>query len=275
MPAFDPRVIDGDVHVSPRYLAGTTGIAEPALSPLRDLGWDVRDDNLGNLYVSSPHRSIRLGYLPEGPNDGLWRISAYTDPYGPPTWGMILSGGTPTEFARAVTTALAAACAQDPEALAAPAAPGPDPFQAAAPMLDRGWTLHRAGKTVAVRSPDGLARLDFTLGRLDPDADLTIREARWDLWAGTSAYRPYWYATASTHTPVALLWALTDCVSDPGPLLRWRKCVPSYITGARVTPVVPIPTPLDVRRATARRPAATSASSIPRWTTTSRPAVHR
>ncbi|MBB6421837.1 hypothetical protein HDC93_007470 [Streptomyces sp. AK010] len=76
----DPRCdIDGDVYVSPRHLASTTGTGDPALAPLLDLGWDLRYDEDSNVYVSAPDRRVRLGYLPEGEDDGLWRINAYKD----------------------------------------------------------------------------------------------------------------------------------------------------------------------------------------------------
>ncbi|OWA21194.1 hypothetical protein B9W64_05830, partial [Streptomyces sp. CS159] len=105
------------------------------------------------------------------------------------------------------------------------------------------------------------------------------RDARWHLWAGTSSARPFWYATASTDTPAALLRAVTEAVADPAPLPRWRDNTDSYVKGhARLSPILspspPSPTPLDVRRAAAsRRPAALPAASVPRWSTTSRPAL--
>ncbi|MFJ8676298.1 hypothetical protein [Streptomyces sp. NPDC093589] len=41
----DPRRdIEGDVYVSPRHLASTTGTGDPALAPLLDLGWDLQYD---------------------------------------------------------------------------------------------------------------------------------------------------------------------------------------------------------------------------------------
>lgn len=46
MPPNELRDIDGDVYVSPRYLAGSTGIGDPALGPLLDLGWDLEHDDL-------------------------------------------------------------------------------------------------------------------------------------------------------------------------------------------------------------------------------------
>ncbi|CAM5463875.1 hypothetical protein SMICM304S_00342 [Streptomyces microflavus] len=141
----------------------------------------------------------------------------------------------------------------------------------------QGWEIDRPRWGVfAIQAPDGLAGMEFATGDLDPEAELSTRDARWQLWAGKSIDRPVWYATASTDTPVALLTAVTECVADPAPLLRWRQDTYSYIKGmAQLTPILPPPpTPRDVRRAlAARRPAALPATSVPRWSTTSRPAL--
>ncbi|MFE0703480.1 DUF317 domain-containing protein [Streptomyces sp. NPDC058872] len=284
-PAPDPHSgIDGDVYVSPRHLAGSLGIGDPALAPLRALGWDLEHDDLGNLYVNSPDHKVRLGFLPEGEDDGLWRINAYKDPFGPPAWGVCFNDSTPTEFVTAFTTALAQAYEQGPDAyLTRPVADSAEhnPFLAVAVLVNRGWQLDRPEPdTFAVKAPDGLAALHFTVGHLASEDELTTRSARWEIWAGTSLDRPFWYATASTDTPVALLKAVTDCVCDPAPLPRWRKDTHSYVAGmAQLTPILPpsppAPTPLDVKRAVAsRRPAALPATSVPRWsTTTGRPAL--
>lgn len=226
---------------------------------------------------------MSLGYLPEGEDDDLWRITAYNDLFAPPVWGVCFNDSCPTEFVAAFTTALARAYEQGPDAYLAPPDPDTvdgDPFLAVVPLIDRGWQFERPYQNVfAIRSPDKLACLEFTTGHLDSEAELTNRDARWQLWTGTSAARPAWYATASTDTPVPLLTAVTECVSDPAPLPRWRQETFSYVKGmARLTPMVPprppTPTPLDVRRASHRRPAALPAASVPRWTTsTSRPAL--
>ncbi|MER5215408.1 DUF317 domain-containing protein [Streptomyces sp. NPDC002838] len=280
-PHDDLRTIDGDVYVSPRYLAAATAIGDPGLAPLLDLGWELEHDDLGNVYIQAPDRKVRLGYLPEGEDDGLWRINAYKDPFGPPTWGACFNDRCPTEFVAAFTTALAEAYEQGPNAYLAVPDPGSadrDPFLAVVPLITRGWQIeHPRWGVFAIQSADGLAGLEFTTGRLDPEAELTTRDARWQLWAGTSIDRPAWYATASTDTPVALIKAVTECVSDPAPLPRWREETYSYVQGmAQLTPVIPprppAPTPLDVQRAT-RRPAALPASSVPRWSTSSRPAL--
>ncbi|MEU9246614.1 DUF317 domain-containing protein [Streptomyces sp. NPDC048385] len=281
-PHDDLRTIDGDVYVSPRYLAATTAVGDPALAPLLDLGWELEHDDLGNAYVQAPDRKVRLGYLPEGEDDGLWRINAYKDPFGPPTWGVCFNDSCPTEFVTAFTTALAEAYEQGPDAYLAapdPGSAGRDPFLAVVPLINRGWQIeHPRWGVFAIQSADGLAGLELTTGRLDPEAELTTRDARWQLWAGTSIDRPAWYATASTDTPVALIKAVTECVSDPAPLPRWREETYSYVQGmAQLTPILPprppAPTPLDVQRTAARRPAALPASSVPRWSTTSPPAL--
>lgn len=277
-----PEPLDGDVFVSPRHLAGTTAVGDAGLEPLLALGWELRHDELSNVFVTAPDRKVRLGYLPEGEDDGLWRINAYNDLFAPPVWGVCFNGDCPTEFVTAFTTALARAYEQGPDAYLAPPDPGTadrDPFLAVVPLIDRGWQFDRPHRNVfAIRSPDKLACLEFTTGHLDPEAELTTRDARWHLWAGESAARPAWYATASTDTPVPLLTAVTECVSDPAPLPRWREETHSYVRGlARLTPIVPprppAPTPLDVRRAASRRPAALPVSSVPRRSTTSRPAL--
>ncbi|MEV5331275.1 DUF317 domain-containing protein [Streptomyces werraensis] len=274
--------IDGDVYVSPRYLARATAIGDPGLDPLRNLGWELRHDDLGNAYLTAPDSTVRLGYLPEGEDDGLWRINAYKDPFGPPVWGVCFNDSCPTEFVTAFTTTLAEAYQQGPDSYLARPLSGDkdhDPFLAVAPLINRGWLIDRPRWGVfAVQSPDKLAGLEYTTGDLDPETELTTRVARWQLWAGTSIDRPYWYATASTDTPVALLKAVTECVSDPAPLPRWREDTYSYVKSkAQVTSIVPpsppAPTPLDVQRVVTRRPTARPAASVPRWSTTSRPAL--
>ncbi|MEU9396578.1 hypothetical protein AB0D86_42085 [Streptomyces sp. NPDC048324] len=42
----DTEEIDGDVFVSPRYLAGSTAIGDPTLEPLLALGFDLHNDDL-------------------------------------------------------------------------------------------------------------------------------------------------------------------------------------------------------------------------------------
>ncbi|MGQ4482644.1 DUF317 domain-containing protein [Streptomyces sp. SAS_276] len=281
MPPHDDT-LDGDAYVLPRHLALATLSGDPALDPLLRLGWPPTYDDRGNLYLSAPDGSIRLGYLSEGPDDGLWRINAYEDVFAAPTWGVCFNDRCTTEFVTAFTTALAAAYEQGPDAyLAKPVYDSveSDFFRAFVPLLQRGWQIdHPRWGVFAVESPDGLATMEYTTGALDPEAELTTREARWHLWAGPSPEHPMWYATASTDTPTALVRAVTESLSDRAPLPRWRQETHTYAEGlAQLTPILPpgpsIPTPLDVRRIASRRPAALPAAGVPRWSSTSRPVL--
>jgi hypothetical protein len=277
VPTFEE--IDGDVYVSPRYLAGTTGIGDPALAPLLALDWDLQHDERGNVYVTAPDRRVRLGYLPEGADDGLWRISAYDDPFAQPKWGVSYNDNCPTEFVVAFTAVLATAYANGPAAYLPEPADDPElgAFRAIAPLIHRGWTIQRPRWGVLeLFTPDGMAGLEYTTGRLDPGKELTTLEARWYMWGGPAGAR--WYATASTHTPVDLVTAVTTCVSDPAPLPRWQDTLFADLRKhAQLTPVTPpapsAPTPLDVQRTAARRQPALTAHSVPRWSTTTLPSA--
>jgi hypothetical protein len=136
---------------------------------------------------------VRLGYLPEGEDDGLWRINAYKDPLGPPAWGVCFNDRVPTEFVQAFTTVLATAYEQGPDAYLARPVSGideHDPFLAVVQLLKQSWEIDRPRWGVfAVQAPDGLAGMEFTTGDLDPEAELTTRDARWQLWAGNSIDR--------------------------------------------------------------------------------------
>jgi len=277
----NPEEIDGDVYVFPRYLAGSTAIGDPALEPLLALGFDLHNDDLGNAYVTAPNNRVRLGFLPEGDDDGLWRINAYRDRFGPPAWGVSFNDAAPTEFVTAFTTTLAQAYTAGPDTyLADPNLKDPEhgAFDAVVPLIKNGWQFqHPRWGVMELQSPDGMATCEYTTGRLDPERELTTLEARWHLWGGPKNGYTRWYATATTNTPTALVKAITQSVSDPAPLPRWRESMlPGLREAAQLTPVTPpappVPTPLDVRRAPRRAPALTT-RSIPRWSTTTTPSA--
>lgn len=104
-----------EYHVTPRYLAGPTFTGEPALRPLLDAGWNLNHDELGNVYVNSPDQKLRLGYLPEGEDDALWQITAYSHAFAAPRWLVTYQDSAPTEIVAGFTTALAAAYAEGPD----------------------------------------------------------------------------------------------------------------------------------------------------------------
>ncbi|MFF3088659.1 DUF317 domain-containing protein [Streptomyces nojiriensis] len=274
-----PEPIDGDVYVTPRYLAGSAWIGDPALQPLFELGWDRHHDEFGNLYVASPDRKVRLGFLPEGDDDGLWRITAYRDPFAAPAWGVCFNDMTPTELVTAFTTTLVASYTQGPDAYLHTDV-HENGFEAVAPLLNGGWKVQHSGwDVVELQTADGLAGLEFFTGRLDEGKELTTLQARWYLWGGPKG--PRWYATASTGTPVHLVTAITTALADPAPVPRWQSGILSSLRPhIQLTPIVPppppAPTPLDVhRRAGARPRPALTTTSVPRWSTSSRPATAR
>ncbi|MFD4123887.1 DUF317 domain-containing protein [Streptomyces globisporus] len=278
-----PRIItgpdiDGDVLVSPRYLAGTH-TPDEGFQPLLDLGWTLQGDELGNAFVAAPDNKVRLGFLPEGPDDGLWRVNAYDHPFGPPHWGVSFNDSCPVEFVSSFTTALARAYREGPDAYLAG---GTDhdkelsDFRAVVPLLQANWKLqHPRWGMLELQAPDGLAGLEYKTGRLDPAREVTTMEARWYIWGGPVG--PRWYATASSNTPAHLVAAITASICDPTPVPRWENGVSRYLRDlVQMTPIeqpAPLkPTPLDVRRAAARRAPALSTRSVPRWSTASPPA---
>ena len=274
--------VDGDVYVYPRYLAGSTYTGDPALEPLLALGWELTYDDLANVYVTAPDRKIRLGYLPEGDDDGLWRINAYEDRFGPPTWGVSFNDQCPTEFVTAFTTALAAAYQAGPERYLArpdPSDPELDTFHAVVPLIQRGWKIqHPRWGVLELQTPDGMAGIEYARGRLDAEKELTTLQARWYLRGGSKSGYARWYATASTNTPIPLVTAITERVSDPAPLPRWKdQMLRGLRENAQLLPVTPppppVPTPLDVRRTAPRRAPALTTRSVPRWSTTTTPSA--
>lgn len=127
-----------------------------------------------------------------------------------------------------------------------------------------------------LQTPDGMAALEFATGRLNPERELTTLEARWYIRGGPKSSG--WYATASTNTPIVLLTAITESVSDPAPLPRWKdQMLRGLREKAQLIPVTPppppVPTPLDVRRTAPRRAPALTTRSIPRWSTTTTPSA--
>ncbi|MFF4735823.1 DUF317 domain-containing protein [Streptomyces sp. NPDC001262] len=257
--------------VSPRHLAGSTAIGDPGLQPLRDLGWALHHDDLGNTYLSAPDHRIRLGYLPEGDDDGLWRISAYHDAFGSVRWAATFNDRTPTEFVTAFTTALAQAYTQGPDAYLHGATNEPD--RAFTPMTAAGWQHHRRAWTDELTAPDSLARLTYEHLAPDHQSEIAGHQSRWWLRGGTGRRFPDWYATFTTHTPTQLITATTTAIVDPTPVTRYTRELSRLTRNhAQLTPIPPpVPTPLDVRRAQAAR--ARTATTQRRRTAAPRPAT--
>jgi hypothetical protein len=246
-------------HVTPRYLAGPTDTGEPAIQPLLDLSWHMTYDELANVYVQAPDQRVRLGYLPEGDDDALWRITAYADPFAVPRWRVTFQDAAPTEIVAGFTIALAAAYADGPGSYLHCGNDYQAVQDAVTPLAAAGWSQRFGIDDVfSVHSADGLAEVHLRRVRLDHSAEMTGHQERWLTLTGPPGNQ--WYATASSFTPEGLVAAMNTALTDPAPVIRYGRGLqhlPPQATATAVKPIVP--TPLDVRRAQAARARSTLA----------------
>ncbi|WP_329025817.1 DUF317 domain-containing protein [Streptomyces sp. NBC_00690] len=266
--------LDGDVYVAPRYLAGSIPTGDVGLQPPLDAGWQLTDDELGNVYLQAPDQRVRIGYLPEDDDDALWKIAAYQHQFARPQWAAAFSSDAPTELVAAFTTALVHSYQQNDDSfLRGGIGQYSDPQPVLAPLADADWAVTNERWPQEMTAPDGLAGAWHQRGSLDPDAELTSNATRWGLWGGPP--RVGWYAVFSTHTPTAFITTTATALVDPEPVLRWSGAL-SLMTRAhaQITPVrPPAPTPRDLARIYQRKPPALHTVSVPRWSTTSTPSA--
>lgn len=268
------HALDGDTLVTPVYLAGSTHTGDPALQPLLDCGFVLTGDEYGNVYVNSPDQRLRLGYMPEGPDYTLWKITAQRTPFAEPEWMATLDAPTPTELVTAFTSALADRYQDDPTAaLFGPSSPAQEAWL---PLQNAGWRQSSTRPSTFFSSPDGLAGLTHS-GRLLPHQDeLRGERQRWLLWGGEDGYLERWYATFTSGVPTPLITATTDRLADPKPVLRYERDVPRrHRSAAHIRPVPPpTPTPLDVQRVVAARAHSLGHHHATAHTTGPRPGYH-
>ncbi|MFI0721937.1 DUF317 domain-containing protein [Streptomyces sp. NPDC021224] len=195
---YGPIVPWAEYHVTPRYLAGATSAGDLALRPLLNRGWHLTHDELGNVLVAAPDHTVRPGHLPEGDDDALWKITAYSDPFAMPRWLVTFQDSAATEIVAGFTTALAAAYAEGPDSYVY--------YNSNLAALDVGTSLAAVGwghsygtADVSFHSPDGMAEVHLRRSRLDHTAEMTGHQERWLTLAGPPDNR--WYATASSFTP--------------------------------------------------------------------------
>ncbi|WP_327748064.1 DUF317 domain-containing protein [Streptomyces europaeiscabiei] len=249
-----------EYHVTPRYLAGSTFTGDPALQPLLDVGWKLNHDEMGNVYVNAPDQTVRLGYLPEGDDDALWKITAYSDPFAMPRWLVTYQDSTPTEIVQGFTTALAAAYTEGPDSYLYYGNSDLAALDVGTPLAAAGWSHRYGAADVSFESPDGLAEVHLRRTRLDHTAEMTGHQERWLMLAGPPGNQ--WYATASSFTPEGLVAAMNTALTDPAPVIRCGGDLRRLPPQATATPVKPpVPTPLDVRRAQVANSRSTVASS--------------
>ncbi|WP_405589790.1 DUF317 domain-containing protein [Streptomyces sp. NBC_01190] len=215
-------------------------------------------DKLANVYVQAPDQRVRLGYLPEGDDDALWKITAYSDPFAMPRWLVTFQDSAPTEIVAGFTTALAAAYAEGPDSYLYYGNSNLAALDVGTPLAAAGWSHSFGTADVSFHSPDGLAEVHLRRSRLDHSAEMTGHQERWLTLAGPPGNQ--WYATASSFTPEGLVAAMHTALTDPAPVIRYGdglRHLPPQATATAVKPMVP--TPLEVRRAQAARARSTLA----------------
>lgn len=241
-----------EYHVTPRYLAGATSTGDLALRPLLDQDWHLTHDELGNVYVAAPDHTVRLGYLPEGDDDALWKITAYSSPFAMPRWLVTFQDSAPTEIVAGFTTALAAAYTESPGSYLYYGNSNLAALDVGTPLAAAGWSHSYSTANFSFHSPDGMAEVHLRRSRLDHTTEMAGHQERWLTLAGSPGNR--WYATASSFTPEGLVAAMNTALTDPAPVIRYSdelRHLPPQATATAVKPLVP--TPLDVRRAQAAR----------------------
>ncbi|MBV9023014.1 MAG: DUF317 domain-containing protein [Streptomycetaceae bacterium] len=240
-----------EYHVTPRYLAGSSGVGDPGFEPVAD--WPhhyLDDDGPCQLLVTSPDRRIRIGWF--GDDYLLWKIAAHEDPVCSPRWTATFNHTMPAEIVAGLTTTLAHDYADGNDRfLAAPSLYWTDGIQ---PLTDAGWTHAAAERdTVEITAPDSQAGVLIDRRLCDPD------EETWTLWAGPPSWGTRAEATFTARTPAHLIAATAAAMADPAPVIRTRRQIHRDVAHlVRLTPLEPaeradtadtaVPTPLEVRR---------------------------
>ena len=264
----DPTPIEGDVYVSPRYLAGLGDNVDLSFEPVDH--WPHHHMN-GHcqLLITSPDYRIKIGWF--GDDFDVWRISAAEDAVSPAIWTASFNDNMPPEIVQGLTSALAREWNEDSESfLTSRSYYWTDAIQ---PFLDAGWQRKPLSRgVVEVIAPDRLAGARIDVVSSDPDAETVT------LWTGPPGWATRGEAVFTARTPKHLIAATAAAFIDPTPVVRYQADLnPRLAQLAQLTPVQPpkppTPTPLDVQRAAAarRRPPALATRSIPRWSTTTLP----
>ncbi|MFJ2592270.1 DUF317 domain-containing protein [Streptomyces erythrochromogenes] len=259
--------MDGDVHVAPRYLAGSPGHGDAGFAPVAHWPHHHLDEGPHQLVVTSPDHRIRIGWA--GDDYDLWTISAAPDAVSGPQWTAIVNQNTPPELVAALTTALAQDWADGQDRFLA--APSPYWRDGVSPLIASGWKHEAAERgTVELTAPDGNAGAYINRTRRD-------LEDGTQLWAGPAGWDTRAEITFTPRTPSHLIAATAAAFTDPTPAARWRETLhPKLAARAQLTPVIPprppVPTPRDLRPRLGVRPPV-PIGSIPRWSTATTPSA--
>ncbi|WP_328912474.1 MULTISPECIES: DUF317 domain-containing protein [unclassified Streptomyces] len=242
-----------EYHVTPRYLAGSSGTGDAGFAPVAHWPHHHLDEGPCQLLVTSPDGRIRIGWF--GDDFELWKVTAAEDAVSAPRWTATFNHVTPAEIVAGLTTALARDYAETDAAegnarfLNRPSLYWADRIQ---PLTDAGWTYDGAAErgTVEIIAPDQQAGVLID-NRLSGWDDETVT-----LWAGPPGWGTRAEAVFTARTPSHLIAATAAAMADPAPVVRERhaidRAMEHLVTLTPVHPSAPAapraPTPLDVRR---------------------------
>ncbi|MFE6461237.1 DUF317 domain-containing protein [Streptomyces cinereoruber] len=261
MPVPDLSDVDGDVYVTPRYLAGSSGVGDVGFAPVAHWPHHHLDEGPYQLVVTSPDHRIRIGWA--GDDYYLWTITAAPDAVSAHWWSVTANHNTPAELVGALTAALAEDWAPDQDRFLSALAGWSNSLTL---LADAGWQLRHAGPgVIGALAPGGQAGAVADLRRHGAQDEV------FTLWAGPEGWATQAEITFTANTPSHLLLAVAKAFTDPAPVARWRETLhPALAARAQLTPITPprpaVPTPRDVRpRIAVRHPVAIG--SVPRWST--------
>ncbi|MFE4664567.1 DUF317 domain-containing protein [Streptomyces sp. NPDC056716] len=228
----DETVLDTEVRIAPRYLAGPAGTDVRAAWPFPfESGWRLHQDTEGDAVAASPDLNLRAGYRPEfsdfyGRGGGSWRLDLHDYPFDPPLWSVHLGGAVPTEIlhdvnAEVLSLYLDALHSDDIRAVA----DGTSPVTGYLPLLTAGWSqeINPDGHQF-FNSPDLLASLRHQYKRGGRSDD-----ALWSLTVRIPGQEALWRATFTRRVPIEVVTALTSALVDPQPLTRRSGDLPFHV----------------------------------------------
>lgn len=214
-----------ELHVTPRYLAGSGPEPEIAIEPLLTAGFTAHQADFGCFLYSPCHR-VRAAFLPEGDDAGLWHFTASRLPMHPPVWKAVFDDGIPFEAIAAFAEALAHSVTADldgeePELFLRTT---PWVAQVLEPLQTASWKPPRDA-SARLASPGDLARLHLADHQVPYAKDMGRGPHSWNFEVGRGGAAAHVSFTAET--PVHLIKAFATSLVDPTPVVRTRRQLPT------------------------------------------------
>ncbi|UGQ10952.1 DUF317 domain-containing protein [Yinghuangia sp. ASG 101] len=214
-----------DLLVTPRYLAGTGADLDAALRPLFAAGFVHHIGDDGEVFAHSPCHRIRVAFLPENEEPGLWHVTASRSPVSPLDWKAVFDAEVPVEVVTAVTTAVIAELAAErgQRHLTLPV-----DTSVWRPLRAAGWqpAPARHNQTRLV-SPDGYA--SFLCNRSEVEYGEEMGPGPYTWHASIGVGRITSDITFTGETPIHLVAACTAALADPAPVIRTRNSIRRYL----------------------------------------------